>query len=60
MTMLVSLTELFVVGLSGSDLILFSFEFVVLGQSELKIPMRNEFDDIGFLGIYCLCWLAYS
>ena len=48
---LVSLTALFVLGLSGSDLMLFYFGFVVLGQSELEIPMRNEVDDVGVLGI---------
>eukprot|EP00804_Cyclotella_cryptica_P008925 CCRYP_012045-RB/>CCRYP_012045-RB protein AED:0.03 eAED:0.03 QI:274/1/1/1/0.83/0.71/7/2545/865 len=48
---LASLTVLFVLGLSGSDLMLFYFGFVVLGQSELEIPMRNEVDDVDFPGV---------
>jgi hypothetical protein len=39
---------MFLLGLSGSDLILFYFSYVVFFQSELEIPQRNEVDDIDF------------
>lgn len=44
---LLSLASLFVVGFSGSDLMLFYFGFLVLSQLELEIPLRNEVDDVG-------------
>jgi len=44
----VSLATLFVLGFTQSDLLLFYFGFIVLFQSELEIPMRNEVDDVGF------------
>jgi membrane-associated protease RseP (regulator of RpoE activity) len=44
---LVSLGALFLVGITGSDLLLFYFGFVVLAQLELEIPLRNEIDDVG-------------
>jgi hypothetical protein len=39
---------MFLLGLSGSDLILFYFSYVVFFQSELEIPQRNEVDDMDF------------
>ena len=42
----VSLLFMFISGFSGSDLLLFYFGFVVLAQSELEIPLRNEIDDV--------------
>jgi hypothetical protein len=39
---------MFIRGLTGSDLLLFFFSFVVFFQSELEIPQRNEVDDMDF------------
>lgn len=39
---------MFILGLTGSDLLLFFFSFVVFFQSELEIPQRNEVDDMDF------------
>jgi len=39
---------MFIQGLTGSDLLLFFFSFVVFFQSELEIPQRNEVDDMDF------------
>jgi membrane-associated protease RseP (regulator of RpoE activity) len=44
---LLTLATLFIVGFSGSDLLLFYFGFLVLAQLELEIPLRNEIDDVG-------------
>lgn len=48
---LISLATLFVLGLSGSDLMLFYFGYVLLSQFELEIPLRNEVDDVGVAGV---------
>eukprot|EP00956_Cyclotella_meneghiniana_P033018 scaffold92765_cov67-Cyclotella_meneghiniana.AAC.5 len=48
---LFSLTALFVLGFSGSDLMLFYFGFCVFAQLELEIPLRNEIDDADLLGV---------
>lgn len=48
---LFSLAVLFVVGLSGSDLLFFYFGFVVLAQLELEIPLKNEIDEVGLAGV---------
>jgi membrane-associated protease RseP (regulator of RpoE activity)/protein-arginine kinase activator protein McsA len=45
---LITFIGMFLLGLSGSDLILFYFSYVVFFQSELEIPQRNEVDDIDF------------
>ena len=39
---------MFILGVTGSDLLLFFFSFVVFFQSELEIPQRNEVDDMDF------------
>lgn len=48
---LFSLTALFILGFSGSDLMLFYFGFCVFAQLELEIPLRNEIDDVDLLGV---------
>ena len=45
---LITFIGMFLLGLSGSDLILFYFSYVVFFQSELEIPQRNEVDDMDF------------
>jgi membrane-associated protease RseP (regulator of RpoE activity) len=50
-TQLVSLAAfifIFIQGLTGSDVLLFFFSFVIFFQSELEIPQRNEVDDMDF------------
>ena len=50
-TQLVSLLTfvgLFIGGLTGSDLLLFFFSYVIFFQSELEVPQRNEVDDMDF------------
>lgn len=56
---LVSLAALFIVGFSGSDLLLFYFGFVVLAQLELEIPLRNEIDDVGVPGVLLASLAAF-
>lgn len=48
----VSLLLMFVLGFSGSDLLLFYFGFVVFAQSELEIPLRNEIDDVDLSRVF--------
>lgn len=44
----ITLAFMFLQGVTGSDLLLFFFSFVIFFQSELEIPQRNEVDDMDF------------
>ena len=45
---LIAFTGLFFAGLTGSDLLLLFFSYVIFFQGELEIPQRNEVDDMDF------------